>query len=229
MCSMEYIYFARADSEFRGHSTYRIRKALGRKLAERLNDIEADLVIGVPDSSLAAANGVAEVLQIPQEQGLLKNRYVGRTFIASGQATRERKVRMKLSPVHDVVEGKRIIVVDDSIVRGTTSKFIIKALRDAGALEVHMAVSSPPLIHPCFYGVDVSSHAEIIASKKSVEEICKEIDADTLTYMDVDDMHAVYHSFGSRGQCDACFTGQYPIEIIDQLLPQEKDLKTKGV
>ena len=229
MCSMEYIYFARADSNFRGHSTYRIRKALGRKLAESLGHIEADIVIGVPDSSLAAANGVAEVLQIPQEQGLIKNRYVGRTFIDKGQEARERKVRMKLSTVKDIVEGKRVIVIDDSIVRGTTSKYIVKALRDAGALEVHMGVASPPLIHPCFYGVDVSTHAEIIASQKSIPEICEEIGADTLTYMEVDDMHDVYRSFGSRGECAACFTGNYPIEIIDNLLPQQKDLKTKGV
>lgn len=229
MCSMEYIYFARADSNFRGHSTYRIRKALGRKLAEQLTHIDADIVIGVPDSSLAAAAGAAEILKIPQEQGLIKNRYVGRTFIESGQATRERKVRMKLSTVKDVVRGKRILVIDDSIVRGTTSKFIIKALRDAGALEVHMGISSPPLIHPCFYGVDVSTHAEIIASEKSVDQICREIDADSLTYLEVNQMHEVYRSFDLRGECAACFTGDYPIEIIDQLLPQEKDLKTKGV
>lgn len=228
MCSMEYIYFARADSEFRHTSTYTIRKSLGKELAKEM-PVEADIVIGVPDSSLAAAKGFSEESGIKQEQGLLKNRYVGRTFISPGQEARERAVRMKLSPVRDVVEGKRIVVIDDSIVRGTTSRFIVKALRKAGAKEVHMGVSSPPLKNPCFYGIDVSTHAEIIASQKSNEEIRAEIDADSLTYLSVDAMHDVYHSYGSRGQCDACFTGNYPIEIIDQVLPQEKDLKTKGV
>ncbi len=228
MCSMEYIYFARADSEFRHTSTYTIRKSLGKQLAKEM-PVEADIVIGVPDSSLAAAKGFSEESGIKQEQGLLKNRYVGRTFISPGQEARERAVRMKLSPVRDVVEGKRIVVIDDSIVRGTTSRFIVKALRKAGAKEVHMGVSSPPLKNPCFYGIDVSTHAEIIASQKSNEEIRAEIDADSLTYLSVDAMHDVYHSYGSRGQCDACFTGNYPIEVIDQVLPQEKDLKTKGV
>lgn len=228
MCSMEYIYFARADSEFRHHSTYRIRKALGEALAEEMN-VEADIVIGVPDSSLAAARGFANKSGLPHEAGLLKNRYVGRTFITPGQEARERAVRMKLSPVRDIVEGKRIIVIDDSIVRGTTSKYIVKALRKAGAKEVHMGVSSPPLKHPCFYGIDVSTHAEIIASKKSTEEIRDEISADSLTYLSVEKMHEVYHSFGSRGQCDACFTGNYPIEVVDNVLPQVKEQKSKGV
>lgn len=225
---MEYIYFARADSEFRGNSTYRIRKALGEELAKEM-PVTADIVIGVPDSSLAAAKGFSDESGIPSEQGLLKNRYVGRTFIASGQEARERAVRMKLSPVRDIVEGKSVIVIDDSIVRGTTSKYIVRALKEAGAREVHMGVSSPPLKHPCFYGIDVSTHAEIIASNKSTEEVCEEIGADSLTYLSVDRMHDVYRKFGSRGQCDACFTGNYPIENIDGLLPQEKDAKTKGV
>src|SRR5699024_830254 len=228
LCSMEYIYFARADSEFRGNSTYRIRKALGEELAKEM-PVTADIVIGVPDSSLAAAKGFSDESGIPSEQGLLKNRYVGRTFIASGQEARERAVRMKLSPVRDIVEGKSVIVIDDSIVRGTTSKYIVRALKEAGAREVHMGVSSPPLKHPCFYGIDVSTHAEIIASNKSTEEVCEEIGADSLTYLSVDRMHDVYRKFGSRGQCDACFTGNYPIENIDGLLPQEKDAKTKGV
>ena len=228
MCSMEYIYFARADSEFRGTSTYTIRKALGEELAKEM-DIKADMVIGVPDSSLAAAKGFSDESGIPSEQGLLKNRYVGRTFIASGQEARERAVRMKLSPVRDIVEGKSVIVIDDSIVRGTTSKFIVKALKEAGAKEVHMGVSSPPLKNPCYYGIDVSTHAEIIASSKSTDEVRDEIGADSLTYLSVEKMHEVYKKYGSRGECDACFTGNYPIENIDGLLPQEKDAKTKGV
>lgn len=185
MCSMEYIYFARADSEFRNTSTYRIRKELGKALAREM-DVEGDIVIGVPDSSLAAAKGFSEAIGIPQEQGLLKNRYVGRTFTAPGQEARERAVRMKLSPVRDIVEGKRLIVIDDSIVRGTTSRFIVKALKKAGAAEVHMGVSSPPLKNPCYYGIDVSTHAEIIASRKSRDEIRDEIGADSLTYLSVD-------------------------------------------
>lgn len=228
MCSMEYIYFARADSEFRHTSTYRIRKELGKVLASEM-DVDADIVIGVPDSSLAAAKGFSEAAGIPQEQGLLKNRYVGRTFISPGQEARERAVRMKLSPVRDIVEGKRVIVIDDSIVRGTTSRFIVKALKKAGAKEVHMGVSSPPLKNPCYYGIDVSTHAEIIASKRSPGEIRDEIGADSLTYLSVDKMHDVYRSFGSKGQCDACFTGNYPIDIEEAVLPQEKDLKQKGV
>ncbi|MCD2136504.1 amidophosphoribosyltransferase [Salinicoccus halitifaciens] len=229
MCSMEYIYFARADSEFRRTSTYRIRKELGRALADEMRQVDADIVIGVPDSSLAAAHGFSEASGIRQEQGLLKNRYVGRTFITPGQEARERAVRMKLSPVRDIVEGRRVIVIDDSIVRGTTSRFIVKALKKAGAKEVHMGVSSPPLKNPCYYGIDVSTHAEIIASRKSPEEIRDEIGADSLTYLSVDKMHDVYHSFGSKGQCDACFTGNYPIDIEEAILPQEKDLKQKGV
>lgn len=228
MCSMEYIYFARADSEFRGTSTYTIRKSLGEALSKEM-EVEADIVIGVPDSSLAAAKGFSDASGIPQEQGLLKNRYVGRTFISPGQEARERAVRMKLSPVKDIVDGKRVIVIDDSIVRGTTSRFIVKALKKAGAKEIHMGISSPPIKNPCYYGIDVSTHAEIIASKKTSAEICTEIGTDSLTYLSVDRMHEVYRKHGSRGECDACFTGNYPIEIIDEVLPQEKDLKTKGV
>ena len=229
MCSMEYIYFARADSEFHQNSIYRIRKALGSALAEEMGDIDADMVIGVPDSSLAAAKGFSAQSGIINEQGLLKNRYVGRTFITPDQVMRERAVRMKLSPVYDLVKDKKVIVIDDSIVRGTTSKYIVQALKNAGAKEVHMGISSPPLKNPCYYGIDVSTHAEIIASKKSVEEIRVEIGAESLTYLSVDRMHDVFKQFGSRGECDACFTGNYPIEIIDHILPQEKDRKVKGV
>ncbi|WJP98513.1 amidophosphoribosyltransferase [Macrococcus bovicus] len=228
MCSMEYVYFARPDSEFRHHSIYNVRKALGEQLAKEMN-IEADIVIGVPDSSLQAAKGFSSYSGIPNEQGLLKNRYVGRTFITPDQKMRERAVRMKHAPIRDVVEGKRVIVIDDSIVRGTTSKYIVKALRSAGAREVHMGISSPPLKHPCYYGIDVSTHAELIAAYQTVEEIRQEIEVDSLTYLSVEGMHDVYRRFESKGECDACFTGNYPIEIVDHLLPQEKEKKTKGV
>lgn len=228
LCSMEYVYFARPDSEVKRHSIYNIRKALGEQLAKEMN-VEADIVIGVPDSSLQAAKGFSEYAGIPNEQGLLKNRYVGRTFITPDQKMRERAVRMKHSPIRDVIEGKRVIVIDDSIVRGTTSKYIVKALKSAGAAEVHMGISSPPLKHPCYYGIDVSTHAELIAAYQTVEEIKEEIEVDSLTYLSVEGMHDVYSRFGSKGECTACFTGEYPIEIIDHLLPEEKEKKTKGV
>lgn len=229
MCSMEYVYFARPDSEFRKHSIYNIRKALGKQLAKEMEGIEADVVIGVPDSSLQAAKGFSQYSGIPNEQGLLKNRYIGRTFITPDQKMRERAVRMKHSPIRDVIEGQRVIVIDDSIVRGTTSKYIVKALRSAGAAEVHMAISSPPLKHPCYYGIDVSTHAELIAANQSIEEIKNEIEVDTLTYLSVEGMHSVFKQFESKGECDACFTGNYPIKIIDHLLPEDKEKKVKGV
>lgn len=228
LCSMEYVYFARPDSEFNRHSVYNIRKSLGEQLAKEMN-VEADIVIGVPDSSLQAAMGFSSYSGIPNEQGLLKNRYVGRTFITPNQEMRERAVKMKHAPIRDVIEGKRVIVIDDSIVRGTTSKYIVKALRSAGAKEVHMGISSPPLKHPCYYGIDVSSHAELIAAYQSVEDIRAEIEVDSLSYLTVEGMHDVYRRHGSHGECDACFTGNYPVEIVDHLLPQEKEKKTKGV
>ncbi|WP_281186923.1 amidophosphoribosyltransferase [Staphylococcus schleiferi] len=228
MCSMEYVYFARPDSEFRNHSIYNVRKALGRKLAEEMG-VDADIVIGVPDSSLQAAKGFSEYTGIPNEQGLLKNRYIGRTFITPDQTVRERQVRMKHSPIRDVIEGKRVVVIDDSIVRGTTSKYIVKALKSAGAKEVHMGISSPPLQDPCYYGIDVSTHAELMAAQHSVEEILKMIGADTLTYLSVDGMHEVFGAHGSKGECNACFTGEYPIEIVDHQLPEAKEMKRRGV
>lgn len=228
MCAMEYVYFARPDSEFRKHSIYEVRKALGQQLAKEM-DIEADVVIGVPDSSLQAAKGFSIQSGIPNEQGLIKNRYIGRTFIAPNQTLRERSVRMKHSPVRDVIEGKRVIVIDDSIVRGTTSKFIVKTLKNAGAKEVHMAISSPPLIHPCYYGIDVSTHAELIASNKTLNDIKDILEVDSLTYLSVEGMHDVFAQFDSQGECNACFTGNYPIEIVDHLLPEDKEKKKKGV
>ncbi|MBI5975414.1 amidophosphoribosyltransferase [Staphylococcus canis] len=228
MCSMEYVYFARPDSEFHKHSIYNVRKALGRRLAEEMG-VDADIVIGVPDSSLQAAKGFSEQTGIPNEQGLLKNRYIGRTFITPDQSVRERQVRMKHAPIRDVIEGKRVVVIDDSIVRGTTSKYIVKALKNAGAKEVHMGISSPPLKDPCYYGIDVSTHAELMAAQYSVDEIKEMIGADSLTYLSVEGMHDVFRSFDSKGECDACFTGNYPIEIVDHQLPEAKELKRRGV
>lgn len=228
MCSMEYVYFARPDSEFHKHSIYNVRKALGKKLASEMG-IDADIVIGVPDSSLQAAKGFSEYSGIPNEQGLLKNRYIGRTFITPDQSVREKQVRMKHAPIRDVIEGKRVVVIDDSIVRGTTSKYIVKALKSTGAKEVHMGISSPPLVDPCYYGIDVSTHAELMAAQHSVDEIKDMIGADSLTYLSVEGMHEVFKEFDSKGECDACFTGNYPIEIVDHQLPEVKELKRRGV
>ncbi|WP_449538650.1 amidophosphoribosyltransferase [Ferdinandcohnia sp. Marseille-Q9671] len=225
MCSMEYIYFSRPDSSINGVNIHTARKNLGKQLALEA-PIEADVVTGVPDSSISAAIGYAETSGIPYELGLIKNRYVGRTFIQPSQSLREQGVKMKLSPVRGVVEGKRVVMVDDSIVRGTTSRRIVQMLRDAGATEVHVCISSPPIKNPCFYGIDTSTHEELIASSQSVEEIRQIIGADTLTFLSPEGLvKAIARPFEgeTRGQCMACFTGKYPTEIFpDTVLPHEK-------
>src|SRR5690606_13085850 len=227
ICTMEYVYFSRPDSDIQGINVHSARKNLGRVLAREAN-IEADVVTGVPDSSISSAIGFAEEAGLPYEMGLIKNRYVGRTFIRPSQELRERGVKMKLSPVRKVVEGKRVIMVDDSIVRGTTSKRIVTMLKEAGAKEVHVCISSPPMKSPCFYGIDTSTHEELIASQHSVEEICKIIGADSLTFLSVEGtLDAIgRQGYGKNcGQCMACFTGEYPTEIFsDTLLPHEKEL-----
>lgn len=225
MCMMEYIYFSRPDSNINGINVHSARKRLGRKLAEEAQ-IEADVVTGVPDSSISAAIGYAEASGIPYELGLLKNRYVGRTFIQPSQSLREQGVKMKLSPVRGVVEGKRVIMVDDSIVRGTTSKRIVRMLREAGATEVHVVISSPPIKNPCFYGIDTSTREELIAADKSVEEIREIIEADTLTFLSEGGMLDAIGGKGdgeTRGHCLACFTGKYPTEIypVEKTEPEE--------
>jgi amidophosphoribosyltransferase len=215
MCMMEYVYFARPDSNINGINVHSARKRLGRKLAEEVK-IEADVVTGVPDSSISAAIGYAEATGIPYELGLLKNRYVGRTFIQPSQELREQGVKMKLSPVRGVVEGKRVIMVDDSIVRGTTSRRIVRMLRDAGATEVHVVISSPPIKNPCFYGIDTSRREELIANDKTIEEVRQIIEADTLTFLSAEGMVEAIGGNGegeTGGHCLACFTGNYPTEI----------------
>ncbi|ART78507.1 amidophosphoribosyltransferase [Sutcliffiella horikoshii] len=225
MCSMEYIYFSRPDSNIDGINVHTARKSLGKQLAME-SAVEADVVTGVPDSSISAAIGYAELSGIPYELGLIKNRYVGRTFIQPSQALREQGVKMKLSPVRGVVEGKRVVMVDDSIVRGTTSRRIVKMLRDAGATEVHVRISSPPIKNPCFYGIDTSTHEELIASSHSVEEMREIIGADSLAFLSPGGLvEAIDRPFDgeTRGQCMACFTGKYPTEIFpDTVLPHEK-------
>ncbi|MGD1937983.1 MAG: amidophosphoribosyltransferase [Cyanophyceae cyanobacterium] len=219
MCVFEMIYFARPDSLFNNETLYSYRKRLGRQLAAE-SKVEADIVIGVPDSGIPAAIGFSEASGITYAEGLIKNRYVGRTFIQPTQAMRETGIRMKLNPLKDVLDGRRVIIVDDSIVRGTTSRKIVKALRDAGAKEVHMRISSPPVTHPCFYGLDTDNQDQLIAAKLSTEAIAKQIGVDTLGYLSEAGMLEVTQD-DVDGFCTACFSGKYPIPV-PQLLQRSK-------
>lgn len=217
ICSMEYIYFARPDSNIAGVNVHTARKNMGKRLAKE-SPVEADMVIGVPNSSLSAASGYAEASGIPYEMGLVKNQYVARTFIQPTQALREQGVRMKLSAVRGVVAGKKVIMVDDSIVRGTTSKRIVQLLKEAGAAEVHVRISSPPLKYPCFYGIDIQNQKELIAADYSVEEIREKIGADSLSFLSID---GTVESIGLKfdaphnGLCMSYFTGNYPTPLYD--------------
>jgi amidophosphoribosyltransferase len=211
LCIFEMIYFARPDSIMEGESLYSYRLRLGRRLAEE-SPIAADMVMGVPDSGIPAAIGFSQVSGIPYAEGLIKNRYVGRTFIQPTQKMREAGIRMKLNPLKDVLAGKRVVIVDDSIVRGTTSRKLVKALRDAGAAEVHMRISSPPVTHPCFYGIDTDSQEQLIGATKSVEEIAQQIDVDSLAYLSWDGMLKATGE-DPNSFCSACFTGNYPIPV----------------
>lgn len=211
LCVFEMIYFSRPDSVVEGETLYSYRLRIGRVLAKE-SCVDADIVIGVPDSGIPAAIGFSQGSGIPYAEGLIKNRYVGRTFIQPTQNMRESGIRMKLNPLKDVLEGKRVIMVDDSIVRGTTSRKIVKALRDAGAKEVHMRISSPPVTHPCFYGIDTDNQEQLIAATKSVEEIQAQIGVDSLAYLSWEGMlNATKEDPNSF--CSACFTGDYPIEV----------------
>jgi amidophosphoribosyltransferase len=209
-CVFEYVYFSRPDSKiFGGHTVYATRKALGRQLAKE-SPVKADVVIPVPDSGVPAALGFAEGSGIPFETGLIRNHYVGRTFIEPEQSIRHFGVKVKLNAVPDVLKGKRVVVVDDSLVRGTTSRKIVKMLRQAGAKEVHMRISSPPIVSPCFYGIDTPTKRELIASSHNLQEIKKYITADSLAYLSLEGM--LNASPGKSEQyCNACFTEQYPI------------------
>lgn len=211
LCIFEMIYFARPDSIMHDESLYSYRLRLGQQLAME-SAVEADLVLGVPDSGIPAAIGFSEKTHIPYGEGLIKNRYVGRTFIQPTQSMREAGIRMKLNPLRDVLEGKRIVIIDDSLVRGTTSSKIVKALRDAGAKEVHMRISSPPVTHPCFYGIDTDTQDQLIAATKTVEEIRQKIGVDTLAYLSWEGMmKATEQEWGTF--CSACFTGSYPVSV----------------
>jgi amidophosphoribosyltransferase len=212
VCAMEYIYFARPDSDVDEVNIHAARKRMGKRLAQEAF-VDADVVTGVPDSSISAAIGYAEQTGIPYELGLIKNRYTGRTFIQPSQELREQGVKMKLSAVRRVVEGKRVVMIDDSIVRGTTSRRIVNLLREAGAVEVHVRITSPPFANPCFYGIDTPTRGELIASSKSVEEIRRLIHADSLYFLSKEGMvEAIGTGVGeaSGGLCMACFDNDYP-------------------
>jgi amidophosphoribosyltransferase len=206
----EHIYFSRPDTKLEGRTLQSVRGKMGEILA-REAPAEADLVISVPDSGNAAAKGFARASGIAQDDGLIKNRYVARTFIQPGQELRRHGLRMKFNPLPEVVAGKRLVVVDDSIVRGNTMRQIVRMLREAGAKEVHLRMSSPPIRYPCHYGVDMPTSEEMIAHERSVAEVAAEVAADSLAYLS---LGGVYEAVGSQREthCDACFTGEYPLE-----------------
>ena len=212
LCVFEYIYFARPDSIIDGCSVHNARMRAGAFLALE-HPVQADVVIGVPDSGLDAAVGYAKQAGIPYEIGFIKNKYIGRTFIQPGQKSREDKVKIKLNPIADVVRGKRIVMIDDSIVRGTTSARIVKLLREEGAKEIHMRVSAPPFLNPCYYGTDIDSRENLIAASHSVEEIAKIIGVDSLGYLSVESVKQIAKGLHGTGYCTACFDGAYPTEI----------------
>ncbi len=218
MCIFEYVYFARPDTELEGQYVHTVRQRLGKQLAREMAEkgIQADVVIGVPDSAIPAAIGFAEESGIPFSEGFTKNRYIGRTFIQPDDQLRRDSVKLKLNPLVENLKGKRVIVVDDSIVRGNTSGPIVQLLRDAGATEVHMCISSPPIKHPCFMGVDMATYEQLIAHNMTTDAICEKIDADTLTYLSLAGLQsAVQEGIADRetGHCTACFSGLYPVAI----------------
>jgi len=208
-CIFEYVYFARPDSQVFGQSVYQMRKNMGVELA-KIAPIEADMVIPVPDGGVPAAIGYARASGIPYELGIMRNHYIGRTFIEPTQEMRDLKVKMKLSPMTDTIKGKVIIVIDDSIVRGTTSRRIVHMLKDAGAKEVHMRISSPPTTDPCYYGVDTPNKDKLIAANMTIQEICDFIEADSLAYLDSDSLLRSVNATEDN-YCTACFTGEYII------------------
>ncbi len=212
-CIFEYIYFARPDSEIDGISVHASRVEAGKILAQEF-PADADVVVGVPDSGIDAAIGYSKQSGIPYDMGLVKNKYVGRSFIAPSQELRADTVRIKLSPIRSVIEGKRIVLIDDSIVRGTTSRKIADMLRNAGAKEIHLRISSPPFRHPCFYGVDIDSEEYLIANHHSVEEMAEMIGVDSLGFLPLEELDKM---IGSSGYCSACFDGSYPTEIPENL------------
>jgi amidophosphoribosyltransferase len=218
LCTFEHIYFARPDSMFQGRVIHKIRQELGRMLA-REAPAEADVVVSVPDSGTPAAIGYAQELGLPFSEGFIKNRYIGRTFIQPKNRLRQNSVQLKFNPLPDNLEGQRVVMVDDSIVRGNTAGPLVQLLRDGGAAEVHVRVSSPPIKHPCFMGVDMATYEELIAHTFSIAEICRKIGADSLAYISLEGMMRAVGAIDpdgvSLGYCNACFTGSYPIAIVE--------------
>jgi len=207
-CIFEYVYFARPDSSVYGQSVYQMRKNMGVELS-KIKPVDADIVIPVPDGGVPSAIGYSQGSGIPYEMGIMRNHYIGRTFIEPTQEMRDLKVKMKLSPMIDIIKGKSVIVVDDSIVRGTTSRRIVRMLKDAGAREVHMRISSPPTTDPCFYGVDTPDKDKLIAANMSIDEICDFIEADSLAYLSEEALLRSVNAANEDKYCTACFTGKY--------------------
>ena len=211
LCIFEYIYFARSDSFIDGVSVYEARKQAGRILARKY-PVEADMVVGVPESGIDAAIGYSEESGIPYEKAIVKNSYIGRTFIKPSQKERMKSVKIKLNPIADKIKGKRVVIIDDSIVRGETSKHIVRLMREAGAAEVHMLISSPPFVCPCYFGVDIHDKESLIANKLSTSEICEYIGADSLGYLSINSLRKIAEGANIEF-CDGCFTGSYDAEI----------------
>src|SRR3954471_6476580 len=213
-CVFEHVYFSRPDSVVFGRSVATSREMMGRQLAKE-SPVDADIVVAVPDSGVPAAVGYASESGIPFRTALIRSHYVGRTFIEPEQRVRDFGVKLKLNPVRSMLEGKRVILIDDSIVRGTTSKKIVRMIRQAGATEVHMRISCPPTVSPCFYGVNTPSKKELIAANNSVEEIRKYIGADSLSYLSLDGLKKACHDGEKTTYCTACYPGRYPTNLID--------------
>jgi amidophosphoribosyltransferase len=220
LCVFEYVYLARADSNLAGLTVHQVRRQLGAALA-RQAPVDADLVIPVPDTATSAAAGYAEASGIPFGEGLMKNRYVGRTFIQPTQTMRRLGIRIKLNPLRETISGKRLVVVDDSIVRGNTTKALVGMLREAGASQVHLRITSPPIRWPCFYGIDMPTRGELIASDLRSDEIAAYVGADSLAYLSLEALVATARG-GGKGLCTACFTGDYPVPVDVEL--QDKAL-----
>ncbi|MBC7550305.1 MAG: amidophosphoribosyltransferase, partial [Cellulomonas sp.] len=214
-CVFEYIYFARPDSRMNGTVLQAARGRMGEILAREAPAPNADLVIAVPDSGIPAARGFARVSGLPQDDGLIKNRYVARTFIQPGQELRKHGLRLKFNPLPEIVGGQRLVVVDDSIVRGNTTRQIVQMLRVAGAAEVHMRISAPPIKNPCHYGVDMSTREEMVAHGRTTEEIAAHLGCDTLAYLSMAGVYEAVRGSADR-HCDACFTGNYPLAGTDE-------------
>ena len=221
LCAMEYIYFARPDSDIEGCNVHNFRKMTGKLLFEEA-PADADIVVGVPDSSLSAAMGYAEASGLPYEMGLIKNKYIGRTFIQPSQEMRDKGVKMKLSPVKTIVSGKRVVLIDDSVVRGTTSRRIVAMLREAGAKEVHLRIASPQLRRPCFYGIDISTREELICAQRNLEEVRQALNVDTIAFLSDE---ALYKAGKREELCLACFNGNYPTYLYQN--PEEAEDDTK--